>query len=108
MEKTYNGYTLAKRLVYYGLGVLESLLAFRFIFRLLGANPQSVFVAFIYALTRIFLAPFINIFKPFVTEGIETRAVFEPATLIAMIVYGLIAYGIVRLIDIRIAHSPLK
>ncbi len=88
------------RMVYYILGVLESLLAFRLVFRLLGANPESGFVSFIYSVTNIFLVPFEAIFRTATTEGIETSAVLEPSTLIAMIVYALIAWGIVKLIII--------
>lgn len=61
-------------------------------------------MAFIYAITSIFLAPFAGVFRTLITEGLETQAVFEPATLIAMIVYAIIAYGIDRLIEIRITH----
>lgn len=88
----------AKRVIYYILGLLEILLAFRFVFKLLGANPDSGFVAFIYAVTQIFLAPFTTIFRPAVTQGIETKAILEPSTMIAMAVYALIAWGIVKLI----------
>ncbi len=91
----------ARQAIYYVLGVLEVLLAFRLVFKLLGANPSSGFVAFIYSITSIFLAPFAGIFRPLITEGFETRAVFDPATLIAMIVYAIIAYGLDRLIDIK-------
>jgi hypothetical protein len=88
----------AKRIIYYFLGLLEILLAFRFIFKLLGANPASGFVTFIYAITQIFLSPFTAIFRTAVTQGIETKAVLEPSTMIAMVVYALIAWGIVKLI----------
>lgn len=90
VEKSYN-------FIYYILGVLEVLLAFRLVLRLLGANPESGFVSFIYNLSGIFTAPFTAIFHTATTEGAETTAVFEPGTLIAMIVYALVAYGLVKL-----------
>ena len=98
----YNRYedTLGKRITYYVLGILETLLAFRFVFRLLGANPESGFVSFIYSVTRVFLIPFEAIFSPATTEGLETTGVLEPATIVAMVVYALIAMGVVRLIDV--------
>jgi hypothetical protein len=89
-----------KKIVYYILGVLEVLLAFRLVFKLLGANPGSAFVSFIYTVSGVFIAPFNGIFRPAVTEGIETKSVLEPTTIIAMIVYALIAYGLARLIEI--------
>lgn len=90
----------AKKIVYYILGVLEVLLAFRLIFKLLGANPQSLFVAFIYSISQAFLIPFTGIFRSAVTKGIEAQSVLEPTTIIAMIVYAIFAWGVVKLIEI--------
>jgi len=95
-------YLRLRKIVYYILGVLEVLFVFRLVFKLLGANPESPFVAFLYTLSGVFLAPFRGIFRTAVTEGIETQSVLEPANLIAMVVYALAAYGIVRLIRLFI------
>lgn len=100
IAKTVEGNMKAKKIVYYILGVLEVLFAFRLIFKLLGANPWSGFVSFIYSVSQVFLAPFINIFRPGVTRGNMTQAVLEPATVIGMIVYAILAWGIVKLIEI--------
>ena len=89
-----------KRLIYWVLGFLEVLFAFRLLFKLMGANPGSTFVSFIYAVSQVFVMPFAGIFRSTAAQGIETRAVLEPGTIIAMIVYALIAWGIVRLIEI--------
>lgn len=89
-----------RKIVYYLFGILETLLAFRFVFKLLGANPISTFVSVIYSLSGIFLEPFVGIFRNASTSGIETTAYFEAATLIAIAVYALLAYGIVRIIEI--------
>lgn len=90
----------ARRIVYYVLGILEVLLAFRLIFKLLGANTGNGFVDGIYNVSQVFLVPFHAIFRTATTQGIETKAVLEPSTMIAMIVYGLIAWGIVKFIII--------
>ena len=100
-------YNQAKRWVYYVLGILETLLAFRLILKLLGANPRSGFVAFVYNLSQAFLAPFSGIFRSIVSPGIETASVFEPATLVAMVVYALIAYAIARIIEIRMHRGKV-
>ena len=94
-----------KRIVYYILGVIEVILAFRLVFKLLGANPASGFVSMIYSITQILLAPFTGIFRSAVTTGVETQAVLEPATLIGMAVYAIIAWGIVKIIEI--ARHPV-
>ncbi|HZK55749.1 MAG TPA: YggT family protein [Desulfosporosinus sp.] len=87
-------------MVYFVLGVLEVLLAFRLVFKLLGANPQSPFVSIIYSISQAFLSPFSGIFKSAVNKGFETQSVLEPTTMIAMIVYAVVAWGIVKLIEI--------
>lgn len=93
-------YRKTKRLIYYILGLLETLLAFRLVLKLLGANPASGFVKFIYGVTGVFIAPFTAIFSPVVSQGLETRSFLEPATITAMLIYALIVWGIIKLIDI--------
>ena len=87
-------------IIYFILGLIDVLLAFRFILKLTGANTSSGFVTFIYDLTKIFILPFEGIFSKGSAEGLETTSVFEPATLIAIVVYGILAWGIVKLIKI--------
>lgn len=107
VEKTGKENFTARRVVYYILGVLEALLAFRLVFKILGANPDSSFVSIVYSISKVFLVPFTAIFRFVVTQGIETKAVLEPSTIIAMIVYALIAWGIVKLfIVLRGQNQP--
>lgn len=87
------------RVVYFVLGVLEVILLLRLIFRLLGANESSAFVMFLYNLSHIFVAPFNGIFN----DQALGRSVFEISTLVAMIVYALIAWGIVSLANLIFA-----
>ena len=103
-EKNFNG----GRIVYYILGLLEVLLGFRLIFKLLGANPGSGFVSFIYSMSEIFLVPFNAIFRSAATDGIETEALLEPSTIIAMVVYALAAWGIVKLLTIMTGRSDSR
>lgn len=87
-------------LVYFLLGALEILLAFRLVLKLMGASPSSGFVGFIYGLSGFFILPFEQIFHRGVTQGIETTSVIEPSTIVAIIVYAILAWGIVKLIRI--------
>jgi len=100
VSSTPGGIFKAQYLVYYVLGVIEVLLAARFVFKLLGAASGSDFVSLIYGVTNVLVSPFLGIFSSATTTGVETSAVFEPATVIAMIVYGVIAWGITRLLGI--------
>lgn len=88
----------AARVVWFIAGVLLVLLAFRFVFIMLGANPGNAFVNFIYSLSHPFASPFFGIFGYTQTLG---SAKVEWSTLVAMFVYALVAYGIARLITIR-------
>ena len=87
-------------LIYFFFGALEILLAFRLVLKLTGASLSSGFVGLIYGLTRIFILPFEGIFHQATTKGIETTAVLEPATLVSIIVYAVLAVGIVKLVRI--------
>ena len=94
-------YIKSRNATYYVLGVIEVLLAFRFLFKLLGANQASGFVSFIYTITGILAAPFKGIFSSFVSDGLSARSVFEPSVIIAFIVYAIIAWGFVKLIRLK-------
>ena len=91
----------AQRIVGTIFGVVEIVLAFRLIFKLLGANPNNIFVKAIYSVTKGFVGIFEGIFSRVATKGVETTAIFEPATLIAMVVVAIIAWVVLRLITPR-------
>lgn len=81
------------QIVRYILGLIEVLLAFRFVLKLLGANPAAGFTSFIHGATYIFVAPFLNVFHVTEVEG----SVFEWTTLLAMLVYCVLAVSIIKL-----------
>jgi hypothetical protein len=97
MESSYNSPTTkplyrGTQVVWYIISILEVILAFRFVLKLLGANPSAGFSRFIYGVSYIFAAPFLNVFNASMVEG----SIFEWTTLLAMFVYWLIAWGIVK------------
>ena len=87
-------------LIYFFFGALEILLVFRLILKLMGASISSAFVGLIYGLSRVFILPFEGIFRRGFAQGVETTSVFEPSTLVAIIVYAVLAWGIVKLLQI--------
>ncbi len=93
-------YRNVQQAVYYIAGAIEVLVLFRLVFKMTGANPASGFIAFIYSLSGFFVFPFQAIFGNTTAPGAETTAVFEPATLIAIAVYAVLAWGIAKLIAI--------
>jgi len=84
-------------IIFYLLGLLEGLLAIRFVLSLLGANQNNGFANFIYNLTYPFVVPFFGLFGYTFQYGI---ARFEFETLVAMAVYALVGYAIGRLWNI--------
>jgi hypothetical protein len=88
-----------ERIVWLITAVIDVVLAMRFIFMLLGASTQAAFASLLYALTFPLVAPFQGMFNTPSRGG----SVFEPASLVAMVVYTLIGWVIVALIRIR--HS---
>jgi glucan phosphoethanolaminetransferase (alkaline phosphatase superfamily) len=94
------GPQMGEYLVFFFFGTLDILLIFRLILKLTGASITSAFVSFIYGLSGVFILPFEGIFHRGYTQGVETTAVLEPATLVAIIVYAVLALGIVKLIRI--------
>jgi hypothetical protein len=81
------------QIVWYLLGLLEILLAFRFVLKLFAANPAAGFSSFIYGITYVFTAPFLSVFRISHVAG----SIFEWTTLLAMFVYWVVAIGIIKL-----------
>lgn len=82
-------------------GTILTLVALRFIFRLLGANPDSAISSLVYNLSQPLVAPFVGLFSN--QAQLET-ARFEVATLIALVVYGLIAGLLARMLVVNHRH----
>ena len=81
------------QIVWYILGLVEALLAIRFILKFLGANASATFTSLIYSITYPFATPFLGVFG--ITRVVG--ATIEWTTLLAMLVYWLIAIAIIRL-----------
>jgi uncharacterized membrane protein len=84
------------RIVWSVLGLLEILLAIRFVLKLIAADANSGFGAFMYGITGPFIAPFVGLLGTPASGGM----ILEVTTLVAMAVYALLFWGIVRVIEI--------
>jgi hypothetical protein len=82
------------RLIWYLFYLLEVLLFFRFMLKLLSANPGAGFTNLIYSITAIPLAPFRFVFE---TNSVGS-SIFEWSTILAMLVYWFVTWGIVKLV----------
>jgi uncharacterized protein YggT (Ycf19 family) len=75
-------------------GILDVLLLFRFALKLMNANPNNAFASFIYDLTALFMKPF----EGLVESPTSGDLVLDISVLVAIVVYSLIAWVIVRLV----------
>lgn len=82
------------RIIHYLTSALLALLALRFVFALLGANPENGLASFVYAVTLPLVSPFFDLFGYNFTAGANR---FESYTLVAMAIYALVGYGLARL-----------
>lgn len=90
---------VAERVVWFIAGILLVLLGFRFLLSLLGANTTNGFANFIYSASHPFVAPFFSLFSyKSDTYGVSR---FEVYTLVAIVVYAVVALGIAKLVTLN-------
>ena len=94
----------AAAVVWFVVGVVEIFIAARFLGKLFGASAHSAFVNFIYQVSGPMVAPFTGIFGD---TGTRTNT-FETASLVALVVYAVIGWGLVVLIRIVTAPKGAK
>jgi hypothetical protein len=78
-------------------GLVELLLLFRFVLKLLGANSRSEFVTWVYEMTQPLLGPFLLAFP---TPSVKGGYALEFTTLFALLVYAFIGYLIQELLEV--------
>jgi len=87
--------------IYLVFGVIEALIAIRFVLHALGANPNAGFAQFIYGVTAPLVAPFAGLFGNPQASG----SVLELQSLVALVVYALIAWLLGRLVWLLLGES---
>lgn len=91
----------ARQAVWYFFGVVETLLALRFILLAVGANPANPFFNFLTGLTAPLAGPFASL----VDTPRLGDSILELGTLFAMIIYLLLAIGIAKLLDLLLIRD---
>src|SRR5919202_2295716 len=81
------------QLVYWVFGLIEGLIAIRFVLKAFGANPSAGFAQFIYGITYPLVLPFVGLFGSPQAQG----SVLEVNSIVALIVYALLAWLIAKL-----------
>lgn len=90
------------QVIWYILGFIEVLLAFRIVLKMLGANPSIGFTNFIYTITSPFTSPFNGVLGPSITGS----SMIEWSTIFAAIVYLCVAWGLIYLLDLVYPITP--
>ena len=80
--------------VYVALGIVVGLIIIRVILKALAANTHAGFTSFVYGVTQPLVTPFQGIFA---THQTSNGSVFEFSSVVAIVVYALVAWAIVRL-----------
>lgn len=76
------------------IAFIEALIGLRVLLKLIAANAGNPFVSFIYDFSGVFVNPFLGI----VHDPTSGGAVLEINSLIGMLIYLLIGYGVLRLV----------
>lgn len=84
----------------YATGILHVVLIARFVLRVQHIPSESGIANGIYAISDPLIQPVLDIFGTSASSGQETFALLLWSTLLALLVYGLVAYGIGQLFDI--------
>jgi hypothetical protein len=80
------------------VGILEALLAMRFLFQIAGAHLTSGFIQFLYGVTDPFVLPFEGIF----TVGRYGAYIFDPNILVGMVIWALLGLLVARLLTFAV------
>jgi hypothetical protein len=86
----------ATQMIWLLLGLLEAVIALRVVFKLIAVNAANPFATLLYNVTNLFVAPFASLTSAPSAGGM----VLEISSIIAMIVYLLIAWGIERIVHV--------
>jgi hypothetical protein len=84
----------ASQFIWLIAGIVEALIAIRIFLKLIAANPTSAFASLIYSVTDLLLWPFFGLTGTPSANG----AVLEIPSFIAMVVYALLFWLIVKVL----------
>jgi uncharacterized protein YggT (Ycf19 family) len=89
------------QLIYWVFALVEGLIVVRLVLKVLGANPAAGFAQFIYGITTPLVAPFVGLFA----NQTYQSSVLELSSVVALIVYALVAWLLGKLVWILAGES---
>ena len=99
-----SGVVVAQRVVWFFIGFIVTFLLLRVVLLLLAANQGAPFVDFVYAVGGFFAAPFFGIFSYTPAYG---QSVLEISSLVAVVIYVLLGWGIAKLLTLTRPHEEV-
>ena len=93
------------RLIWFIIGLMAALIAIRFVLLATGANESAGLAQLVYNLTGWMVAPFASLFGGFTYPGATQTAVFEPASLVAIVIYVLLGFLLTRLANLMLGTN---
>lgn len=94
-----------KNIIWMVLAILEVLIGFRVILKVLAANPDNSFASLIYRVSRVFLLLFFGVVGEPAAGG---GGVLETSSIIGMVVYFLVFLAIVKLVQISMQSTKVR
>lgn len=92
-ERRWGGLLRLRQIVYFVASLIAIIILIRFVLLAMGANMDAGFGSFMLALSDPFVAPFNGLFGAPASNG----SVFEISDLVAIAIYFLLAWGIVKI-----------
>ncbi len=92
------------QIIWLVVGLIDAVIGLRVLLKLIGANPNNDFARFVYNFAGLFLGPF-NGLTGSPSAG---SLVLEIPSLIAMLIYALIGWGLIRIVWLVLARSDTR
>lgn len=93
-----------QRLIWLVSSVVQGIIFLKIILLLVDANPNNMFAGFIFEASAFLLSPFNNLVNNITISG----ATFDLTALIAILVYGLVAWLLTELVWVVFSPSTKK
>ncbi len=93
---------LISQLIWLAFGILEGLIVLRIGLKLIAANPANPFASLVFGISDVFLWPFFGLTGTPAYGGY----VLEISSIIALIVYALAAWVLVKIVWLLLYRAP--
>ncbi len=97
-------FTKAMSVYWLAVMVVLGLIGLRVVLKMIAANPNSPFAAFVYGLSNLFVWPFNGL----TATPAAGASVFEVSSIVAIIVYALLSLVVAKLVRILVSRGNTR